>query len=143
MSRTWCATSPLSSAAVATWYRSGWNVWKLLRSISSTSTGAWRKPLAAWRPPKPAPTMITRGRVVMGEPPSRGDAPGVKPRRGGTNVPREKEYMLGPVRMVACERMRKRSGSADAPRDARQRVLGDAPMVEGADAQVEHLPSVA
>ena len=46
---------------MATWYSSGWNVWKLLASTSVTSTGAPSRPRAAARPPKPAPTTTTCG----------------------------------------------------------------------------------
>src|SRR5689334_15718452 len=44
--------------------RRGWNRWWLLRSISVTRTGAWRRLLAARSPPKPPPTITTRGSVV-------------------------------------------------------------------------------
>ena len=46
---------------MATWYRRGWKVWKLLASTSVTSTGTSRRPLTALRPPKPAPMTTTRG----------------------------------------------------------------------------------
>ena len=52
--------------AVATWYSSGWNVWKLLASTSVTSTGAPSRPRATARPPKPAPTTTTRVARTVG-----------------------------------------------------------------------------
>ena len=50
------------SAPVATWYRSGWNRWKLRRSMRVTSTGLLASPRAASSPPNPPPTTTTRGR---------------------------------------------------------------------------------
>lgn len=55
------AISPGESPAVATWYKSGWNVWKFLRSITVICSGALAKERAALRPPNPAPIMTTRG----------------------------------------------------------------------------------
>src|SRR5690348_6940526 len=55
------AISPGERPAVATWYRSGWNVWKFLRSMTVICTGALAKARAAFKPPKPAPTLTTRG----------------------------------------------------------------------------------
>src|SRR5919198_4554818 len=53
------------SPAVATWYSSGVKRWWLVRSTTVTSARALRKACAAHRPPKPQPTMTTRG-VDMG-----------------------------------------------------------------------------
>jgi hypothetical protein len=57
------AMSAGDKAAVATWYKRGWNTWWLLRSITVTWTGTLRKARAAWSPPNPAPTITTRGRA--------------------------------------------------------------------------------
>jgi hypothetical protein len=59
------ATSVLSSAAVATWYSSGWNTWWLLRSIRVTCTGACLSARAACSPPNPPPRITTLGRPVV------------------------------------------------------------------------------
>src|SRR4051812_26117994 len=60
--RTGAAMAGADSPAVATWYSSGWNRWWLARSTSVTSTGAACSARAASRPPKPQPTISTRGR---------------------------------------------------------------------------------
>jgi hypothetical protein len=52
--------SPSESTPVATWYRSGWKRWWLVRSTTTTSTGARRSAFAANSPAKPQPTMTTR-----------------------------------------------------------------------------------
>ena len=54
------AMSSASRPAVATWYSSGWKVWKLLASTSVTSTSDPARPLAARIPPNPEPMMTTR-----------------------------------------------------------------------------------
>src|SRR5207247_354012 len=54
--------------AVATWYSSGWNRWKLRRSTTVTSTGTRASACAAVSPPKPAPTISTCGRAARSEP---------------------------------------------------------------------------
>ena len=61
MERIGAAISPGESPAVATWYRRGWNVWKFLRSMIVIFTGALARACAAFKPPKPAPTITTRG----------------------------------------------------------------------------------
>src|ERR1700751_2527301 len=62
------AISPGDSPAVATWYSNGWKVWWFLRSTMMIWTGSPSKPRAALRPPKPPPTITTRGirLLVMG-----------------------------------------------------------------------------
>ena len=54
------AISPGASWAVATWYSSGLNTWWFWRSMSVTVARARRNARAAYRPPKPPPTMTTR-----------------------------------------------------------------------------------
>ena len=54
------AIAPPDRMPVATWYRSGWNRWWLVRSISVTSIDAPRRNRAANSPPKPDPTITTR-----------------------------------------------------------------------------------
>jgi hypothetical protein len=44
---------------VATWYRRGWNKWKLRRSTSVTSTATSLSPRVTANPPKPPPTITT------------------------------------------------------------------------------------
>src|SRR3712207_1526919 len=62
ISRAGGATSPSDRMPVATWYSSGWNRWWLVLPMTVRSTGARLSALAANRPPKPEPTMTTRGR---------------------------------------------------------------------------------
>src|SRR5690554_5492588 len=52
-----------SSVPVATWYSRGWKVWWLFRSMSSTSTDLFFSLLATSIPPKPPPTITTRGNL--------------------------------------------------------------------------------
>ena len=63
--RTTWATSAAFRPAVATWYRSGWKVWKLLRSTSVMSTGRPARRRATSIPPNPAPTTTTLGTTAM------------------------------------------------------------------------------
>src|SRR5260370_36173084 len=65
MERIGAAISPGESPAVATWYRRGWNVWEFLRSMIVILTGALAKACAAFKPPKPAPTITTRGVALL------------------------------------------------------------------------------
>lgn len=46
-------------APVATWYKRGWNRWKLRRSMSVTSVGVLFSACAATSPPNPPPMMTT------------------------------------------------------------------------------------
>src|SRR5262245_16569653 len=62
MSRIGGAMSPSARIPVVIWYRSGWNRWWLLRSMTVTSTSARRSDWAANNPPKPQPTITTRWR---------------------------------------------------------------------------------
>ena len=52
-------------AAGATWYSSGWNRWWLVRSTVVMARSAPCSARAASRPPKPQPTMRTRGRLLV------------------------------------------------------------------------------
>src|SRR3954467_7193237 len=65
ISRVAGAISPSERIPVATWYSSGWNRWWLVLPMIVTSTGARLSAWAAKRPPKPVPTITTRGRPVV------------------------------------------------------------------------------
>ena len=53
------AMSAGSIPAVASWYNSGWNVWKLFASMRVTWKSVDANSCAAARPANPAPTMTT------------------------------------------------------------------------------------
>src|SRR3954447_6684651 len=63
-------------APAAVWYRSGWNRWWFLRSMSVTSTSACRSFFAAASPPDPPPT----------SPPRRGGFPFASGGTGGLSL---------------------------------------------------------
>src|SRR6266545_3481469 len=58
--------SPGESAAVATWYRSGWKRWWFRRSRTVTWTGRPPSARAAFSPAKPPPTITIRGAPAGG-----------------------------------------------------------------------------
>src|SRR6516164_754240 len=72
MPRIGAAMSAGDKAAVATWYKSGWNKWWLRRSITVTSAATLPSRFAADKPPKPAPMMTMRGRETPAEGPRAG-----------------------------------------------------------------------
>ena len=61
MPRNGRAMSTSASSAVATWYSSGWNWWKLFRSISVTAMSCFASSWAHPTPAKPPPTTTTEG----------------------------------------------------------------------------------
>src|SRR4051794_8655438 len=121
-----------SSPAVATWYSSGWKVWKLLLSTMVTSTGARRSARAAARPPNPAPTITTRWRLTAQSRPTTLTTSTVtmpELRRGGAarsgrqppvdlGQPRGAQRGVGPAERLAAEEpvvraQRRRVGGLD------------------------------
>src|SRR6516225_1922630 len=72
MPRIGAAMSAGDKAAVATWYKSGWNKWWLRRSITVTSAATLPSRVAADKRPQPASMMKMRGRETPAEGPSLG-----------------------------------------------------------------------